>query len=292
MTAHLSRRQLLVRGAGLAAGVGLATVAGPARPAVAGSPTTGPVIWTLNGNGYVGDLRFHKQLHHGDTFDVDSGLMADFYGDVTLAYSSGYAGVNVARLAARDLSYFQIWRSTGNGPKGQFFDYAWNGSRYVVGGPYPWHTLQRKDDPYNLPIDNAERDSFPITASAGGVDFPGWMRELHHYNAPNGERQFWGTAYAESVVGYALSTLPQVSAEYPPGEAVLTYQGPYNFLRALDSEFRAFQVYRGTISRYDVYRPAPSGGWQFFTSITRRSGWTTHLDTVSGEQSPLTWHTD
>jgi hypothetical protein len=307
----LTRRQLLGRGAGLAAGLGLAAVAGPVTSASAASravvapsapaapssvaPVNGPVVWDVVGNGVPGQFRFWKRLKHEHSYDVSGGFVADAYGDAALAYTAGFGGINVARLCDRDLNYFQIWRTTGHtgaDPYGTFYDYTRNGSRYVVGGPYPWRTTLRHGDadPWGLVIDNEEKTSFGIEARSAYGTFPGWMRELHHYNGPANERQLWGSVYDESFAGYTAISPPFYSQSSTPTEMWVNYSSRYTFLRALDRAFGAFQVYRGTYWRSEYYRlDEVTGGWQFYGAGISRSGIALHIDTASGAQEDITW---
>lgn len=199
---------------------------------------------------------------------------------------------NVARLPARDLSYFQIWRTTGNGPKGQLFDYTWTGSRYDVGGPYAWQTTQRADEPWKLPIDDEERLSYPITATGGGVAFPGRVRELHHYNAPDGERHSGARPTASRSPATRSCTRRRSTGSSSTTGCGSRTRGRTTSCGALDPEFRAFQVFRGKVQVFEDSRWNPLGFWQLSAVSSRRSGTATHIDTSSGVQAQLTWTTD
>jgi hypothetical protein len=213
-----------------------------------------------------------------------------------LAYGWGFGGLNFARFNDLEVYDFQIYRTVpgiidNNGPGGHFYHYSWNGSthRYNVSGPYHWKAnWVGQGTPWQLPADTDPKQQWSI--SHAGWD--GTMTEWHHYNAPNGHRQTWGKTYGESFIAYGLQNLPfkDGGAWIDPHGNIGHWemcQGPYTFLRALDTEFRSFQLFWGVEQSYQFYLADSTPA--LYMWYRKRSGEAIHFDVASGTQDLFTW---
>ncbi|WP_327001824.1 hypothetical protein OHA72_42860 [Dactylosporangium sp. NBC_01737] len=288
----ISRRGLIKAGAATAAGLGATMMLGT-EPATASAA----VSWPLMANGFTTHIDFHERLHNShpySAFQVDGGLIANAFGDPLLAFGdfSSTNGLNFARLADVNLNEFQIYRTRYNfsdagGPGGEFYQYIWNGTGYSKNGPFLWKATA-SSSPFTLPVDNAAKSSWTIRTHQG--TFVGTMRELHHFNDGNGERQFWGTTFNESTVGFTMQQ-PVFSGISPwligngAVGTITQYSCTIGFLRALDTGFRAFQVYWGTDTRAE-FRDQHG---QLKATEYFREGEAIHFDANQNTQDRFRW---
>lgn len=304
LPARPSRRGLLKGAAGVAAGVSLLGARDLLAPAPArAAATPPPVAWPITANGYSGSIDFYKRLDPGydnaAAWNVGGGLIANIFGNPVLVYGVGFGGITMVRPCDPEFYTFQVYRflptkwTQWGGPGGEFFHYTWNGTGYTKTGPFPWTTTGPCPPPWQLPRDTDPKSTYGVVDWAFHAD--GWtgnLREMHHFTEDSGQRNLWGKVYDESTVGYTPANLPPAGASHwfdtqGTPQPVYYYQGPYTFLRPLDTAFSSFQLYWGISRREEYYQDfAP------FTFVQRRSGEAIHFDVASGAQEHFTWNTD
>jgi hypothetical protein len=284
----VTRRTLLK---GTAAGIGLAAGAGVATAAPAG--------WMLNANGYVSPLTFSKRLNlttPNGAWQVLGGLAANAFGNPVLAYGYLLGGLNFVRVCDIDMTEVQIYRTThgdGQGTSGQLFRYRFDGAKYQRTGPYPFTLSWGAEQPWQLPVDTQPRNTNGIEAWKtkyydGSSTFAGEIKDMHYYEEPNAlYRNVWGRIFEQSTVGYTLQKL-FLAGEYDVGVQATEkrHEGPFGFVRPLDTSFTNFQIFRGTERRADQYYAGSYSGAERL-----RRGTIFAIDTTQNTQRKFKWCT-
>ncbi|MFG1661410.1 hypothetical protein ACGFIY_33490 [Micromonospora chersina] len=290
----VTRRALVMGGLGAAAGTALSLATGGTASAATAALPSYP-IWA---NGHSSTIDFYKRLALSDVDaarKVGGGIAANAYGNPILVYGVDN-GMAFSRPLDVHFNAFQIFRHDparvdASGPGGWFEQYTLDGFKYKRTGSFPWKATAVGQQPWNLGVDTAPRDTYGVTDWGVSVNDGAWkgvLRELHYYDEPSGIRNFWGTLGEASIVGYTLIDAP-FSHQTQQSWALYRYHvAPYAFIKALDTNFNQFQVIWGQdVRRYEYTH---SGGIYLGMSF-QKAGSALQIDTTSGAQTAFKWQT-